>query len=134
MTKPIDPEEFKLGVHIIDDEHRVLIDYLNMLKGPQSQNNKEFETELMLGLLKYVEIHFTVEEEIIRAYGYPHIEAHKKSHKGFEDKLKELKINIENGEFDVRDSTKIYLEQWLLNHISKEDRHLCEFLNSKGLH
>ncbi len=134
MDDVIDPKKFKLGVLIVDEEHKVLIDYLNRLSRMWGEVYPDLEREVILGLMYYVKVHFTVEEEFIKIYKYPHTEDHLKSHRDFAEKIQSFKKDLESGGRDIRGAIIDYLKDWLVDHISGTDRDLCKYLNSKGVH
>jgi hemerythrin len=130
--------EYSVGVFIIDEQHKVLIELLNDLENlksidEKSQENQESKSSILQRLDQYTKIHFITEEELMRIYGYDDLENHKKLHARFSEKVEAFNNFYHDDKMFLFDNVYNYLEGWLLKHIQGEDRKLGPFLNSKGL-
>lgn len=127
-------DSLKVGNKLIDQEHATLIEYINLLQ--QSVEN-EISTKLMQqvidGLIDYTKTHFFVEEEMMKAYGYPDRDAHLKAHEGFCNRMDQIKTNFEQTGATISTDMLEFLKDWLTNHILQVDRRLSEFLADKKL-
>lgn len=128
-------EEYSVGVKLIDGQHKRFVDLLNDFKIAVNLEipNVDSMQKVFCDLVDYVKVHFTTEEEIQRIYEYPMQKKHFRFHSDFVEKIydfeKEIpKIHIE----DIREMSD-FLNNWLIDHIMKEDKVLAKFLNEQGL-
>lgn len=119
---------------LIDQEHAVLIDYINLLqKAIENESSIKIIGQVLEGLTEYTKTHFFVEEELMKAFEYPDVGQHKAAHEGFKGKLADLIHNYENGHTEISASAMSFLKDWLTEHILKVDRRLSDFLADKPL-
>lgn len=127
--------EYAIGVLIIDEQHKMLIEILNQLL--ELRDNKNESPKALGSILKslehYTNVHFTTEEEIMRIYNYENVQSHKKMHADFIKKISSLVKDYEDQEFFPMDVVYTYLENWLMKHILIEDKKMGPYLNAKGL-
>lgn len=127
-------DSLKLGNKLIDQEHAVLIDYINLLyKAVENETSVNIVAQVLDGLTVYTKTHFFVEEEMMRAFAFPDIKQHKATHEGFKLKLADLVFNYEKGDAQISNDTLNFLKDWLTEHILKVDRKLVDFLADKPL-
>jgi hemerythrin len=108
------------GIKEIDDQHRVLFDVIARLELAVSQEDKWSAVHYALvELSSYVNIHFAVEESLMRLHDYPDLEAHIASHRAFSAELAEIKKHSIRE--DVSESMTTLVKTWLVHHIGKED-------------
>jgi hemerythrin-like metal-binding protein len=118
------PEDLKVGIAKIDEQHRDLLNRVNTLSETDSQNLVVKEIEKTLDLLgTYVVQHFNDEEEIQKQCNFPKYEWHKEQHTAFISTFQHLKA-----EFIASGATAIFimklvdtLSDWLVNHIKGAD-------------
>lgn len=126
-------DSLKVGNKIIDQEHAMLIDYINLLqKSVENEISQRLLGDVLMGLVEYTKTHFFVEEEFMRAFAYPDAAAHNKAHEGFRQRLDALLKEFEKGDMDSQ-AVLEFLKDWLTSHILKIDRKLSEFLKDKNL-
>jgi len=119
---------------IIDQEHEVLIDYINLLQ--MSMVNEASNTllhKVLQGLVEYTKTHFFVEEEFMKAFHYPDASAHRAAHEAFRHKIADVLRDVERGEANLSADIMQFLQHWLTEHILKIDRKLSDFLADKSL-
>lgn len=125
-------DSLKVGNRLIDQEHETLIDYVNLLEQAVSNNaSKDIIGQVVQGLVEYTKTHFFVEEELMKAYGYPDIESHLKAHEGFRQEIDNLVEQLDKGESIDLNAVLEFLKKWLTNHILIIDAKLSEFLADK---
>lgn len=128
-------EEYAVGVRIIDEQHKVLLELLNDLD--QVRKNPEAAATKRSGILQrlenYTKVHFTTEEEIMRIYGVKDFETHKAMHAKFAEKVQAFNEFYNDDKMFLFENVYTYLEGWLLKHIQVEDKKLGPYLNSQGL-
>jgi len=125
-------DSLKVGNKLIDKEHEMLIDYMNLLERAVSNDASEGIIEQVVhGLVDYTKTHFFVEEELMKVYEYPDIDAHLKAHAGFIDETNKLVNQLKQGEAIDLNAVMDFLKQWLTAHILKVDAKLSAFLKDK---
>jgi hemerythrin-like metal-binding protein len=127
--------EYSIGVFIIDEQHKVLVQLLNDLGGLRSENSKnpESKSSILQRLDAYTKVHFITEEELMRIYGFEDLENHRKLHAKFSEKVESFCNFYHDDKMFLFDNVFNYLEGWLIKHIQGEDKKLGPYLNSKGL-
>ncbi|MBZ0156152.1 MAG: bacteriohemerythrin [Alphaproteobacteria bacterium] len=124
-------ENLALGIAVIDEQHKELIDGIGALLGAIVQGKGKEEVSRTVHFLEeYVVMHFGKEEEYMLEYKYPEYASHLSQHREF----MEIFVRIK-GEYENRGaSSELVIElnrcvvEWIIHHISKEDRVLGRFL------
>ena len=126
-------DNLKVQNKLIDQEHAVLIEYINLLqKAVENESSVKIIGQVLEGLTEYTNTHFFVEEEMMKAFEYPDVSKHKQAHEGFCKKLATLIENYEQGDTHISDSVMDFLKEWLTEHILKIDKQLSDFLADKS--
>lgn len=126
-------DSLKIGNKVIDQEHAVLIEYINLLQTAVENNTgTELLGQVLDGLTEYTKTHFFVEEELMKAFGYPAMSNHKAAHESFKRNLETFIRNYEQGDTQITGRTLNFLKEWLTEHILKVDRKLSDFLADKS--
>ncbi len=124
-------DSLKIGVTLIDSEHRELCDRIDRLFAACSQGKGRDEIVKTLEFLEsYTIKHFSDEEKLQRSSSYPKVAEHKAMHEFFIKKIADLKKDIvEHGaSVGVVSQTNYFLMDWLLNHIQKVDTELANYI------
>lgn len=91
-------DKLGVGVRVLDDDHKKLIDLLNRLDdGMKKGQGKETLGKVLDGLVSYTKFHFAREEEFFAKTGYP-AATHKKEHDGLVKQVLELQARYKKGE------------------------------------
>lgn len=126
-------DSLKVENKLIDQEHAVLIEYINLLqKAVENETSVKIIGQVLEGLTEYTKTHFFVEEEMMKAFGYPDEKKHKAAHDGFRAKLAELIKKHNSRDASVSGNAMLFLKEWLTEHILKIDRKLSDFLADKS--
>lgn len=126
-------DDLKVENKLIDQEHAVLIDYINLLqKAVENESSVKIIGQVLDGLTEYTNTHFFVEEEMMKAFEYPDMAHHKKAHEGFCNRLATLQENYDTGNAEISSDVMNFLKEWLTEHIMKIDRRLSDFLADKS--
>ena len=110
-----------IGIDVIDNQHRRIVDYLNELDDAYQSKDREKVSEVLVGLVDYTISHFTFEESLMEKAGYPLSEAHKRVHESFASQVNKYKERHDRGEHVMRELMS-ELRIWLTNHIKRDDR------------
>ena len=93
--------------------------------------------EILASLKDYTEFHFNDEEELMKKIGYPEIEAQKRAHSAFVEKL----VNIDFRELEAMDDNQEeylmdligFLLGWLSNHILGSDKKIGKYIKEHNI-
>ncbi len=126
--------DLRVGVGMIDDQHKELIAHMNAFFDSMNQNEKQQKVLEMLTYLEdYVVKHFSEEEKLQLSSGYPFYKEHKKLHTDFIADIKKIKSDIETIGFTFATAALVgsTLVSWLTLHIKKVDKGLGAHIMSK---
>jgi hemerythrin-like metal-binding protein len=128
-------DEYSVGIESIDQQHKNLINLINMLQTTVDYSTgEEFEQQCLAAVVDYTKTHFVYEEGLMSKYGYPDFEAHKAQHQKMIDKVNDLLAAYEEHPESAMKDALDFLKQWLIRHINGTDKQYSEFLLSKGAH
>ncbi|MHC4531957.1 MAG: bacteriohemerythrin [Planctomycetota bacterium] len=123
-----------IGIELIDEQHKMLIQRLNDLS--RAVEMMQGETEIMKTLefmIDYTNFHFSSEEKYMAEQKYPGLDCQQKQHEEFKDSLKRLVEDFEE-EGPTRTLTtsiNTFLANWLVKHIKGLDLKFGKFLKEK---
>lgn len=127
-------EQLKVGIDVIDDDHRKLVELINELHdGMMAGCNREALGSILDRLVSYTRLHFAREEEFFARTGYLDA-AHKKAHADLMAQMIDLTAKFK-GELLAAPSPLImdFLKDWLNDHILGSDKKCAAHLNSMGI-
>jgi hemerythrin len=120
-------EEYLTGIELVDGEHKELfriIDEVNhLVRLGVDKESLDGIFSVLGDLTNYTKEHFADEEEYMEAIGYDGIDAQKRAHRAFIEKLESMKPSdiIGNPQANM-ESLVEFLMQWLINHILYTDK------------
>ncbi|MBI5507864.1 MAG: bacteriohemerythrin [Deltaproteobacteria bacterium] len=121
------------GVPTIDLQHRSLFDHFSALTRKVGGKDASDTREFLDFVSRYAVEHFAVEGELMKRYAYPMADEHRQQHRMFGKYFQRLQREIASGQHDpllIAFHIQVFLIDWLVNHITKTDRHLTRFLRS----
>ena len=130
-----DIEQLHVGVKSLDEQHQVLfsmIDSLHHAAITSSTIDFDFIHDLAFGLIAYAQNHFKFEEGLMLP-GYLDGEKHHEMHRMVLKELSKFEMRALWRDPDVAADLSTFLRIWLTHHIATMDRHLGEFLNTRGV-
>lgn len=122
---------YLIGIPLIDEQHRELINLTNKLyeaclSGDQAAN--DIFREAARCMVDYIKYHFGAEEKILENVRYPELAVHKKEHeKLIKDVLEHVRLFQEGKKF-VPNTFARTLKDWILNHIAMVDKKYGEYI------
>jgi hemerythrin len=124
-------ESYSLGIKMIDDQHKGLLDIVNDLYSHSTGN--EFEEMLYFKnvihqSVDYIKNHFMVEEKLLIATKYPGYAEHKKAHDQFTLMVVASARDFESGKRMVLEKFAHFLRDWILSHIAVMDQDYAAYL------
>lgn len=128
--------KYMTGITLVDDEHRRLFEIIretNDLIHEEFLHDKYDEiVRLMNELRAYTEFHFSDEEALMERIQYPGLDAQKRAHSAFIERLVEIDLN-DLDEMDDHQQEYLldlirFLLDWLTNHILACDCKIGEYM------
>ena len=113
-------EKFNLGIDVIDNQHRQILDYINALEKIRATGAREQIKDVFDDLIDYTQSHFSFEENLLAQVNYQFLPSHRSIHELFVKRLKDCRQRFDNGE-SVEDDLHRLLSKWLINHIQHDD-------------
>jgi hemerythrin len=121
---------YSLGVKLIDDQHKGLIDFVNDLFNNASGNEKReraYFTEVIQQAVQYIKDHFQAEEKLMLGTKFPGYAEHKKVHDEFTLTVLKAVKDFEAGKRLVLEKFAYFLKDWILTHIAVMDRQYADY-------
>lgn len=121
-------DDFNTGYKRVDDQHFELVNIINELY--DSSNDKDLDLDHVKDSFKkaikrtidYASYHFSYEEKIMYAINYSKTKEHISRHRSFTNGVLEQVKFYEDGSRFVANQFLKYLRDWLLTHITVEDK------------
>ena len=112
--------ELDIGVNVIDNQHKRIVEYMNELYDANISGGINEISRVLDELVDYTVTHFTFEEELQEKAGYLFSKAHKRVHEIFTKRVAEFQSRSKAGE-DIGEELLNMLKTWLVNHIKGDD-------------
>jgi hemerythrin-like metal-binding protein len=131
-------ESMSVGVPLIDHDHKIIVYLINLFHHHIStEDDHKFLGTALNTLIDYTLFHFAREEQVMKVCKYPSSKDHKKQHEALVEQVtdivqhffknKELKNKepknkeLEKKEDAIQGELLLFLKNWLINHILKQD-------------
>ncbi|GFE57160.1 bacteriohemerythrin [Geobacter sp. AOG1] len=127
--------ELAINVAEIDKQHQELFRRFDeLLKACDSGQGQKEIARLLDFLDDYVRTHFRDEERIQANSNFPGYTEHRRQHQQFVSRLNDLKRQLatDGASLPVILQTNHMMVDWLINHISKLDRQIGDYLAAKA--
>lgn len=119
MAIPEWDDKFSIHNDVIDVQHKKLFDIAHragLLISKQVDGNEI--KKILVELFEYMKVHFHDEEAYMASIGYPGLERQSAMHQQI---IRDMTDLIQNIRYDFKQKLAIITEEWLINHILKED-------------
>ena len=112
---------YEIGIDVIDNQHRSIVDYINGLdclcrEGVQG----EALNQMLYDLVDYTHSHFAFEETLMEEAKFANLTEHQHCHQQFARQINDIRQRFDSGA-SVASELIDLLERWLLNHIMTDD-------------
>jgi hemerythrin len=117
-------DSYSMGIKIIDDQHKGLLEFVNDLFNHSTGNEweeREYFKDVIHQAVQYIKEHFATEEKIMIATKFPDYTAHKKAHDEFTLTVVKSVKDFESGKRLVLAKFAYFLKDWVLTHIAVMD-------------
>ncbi len=127
-------DSLSVGVDLIDEQHKMLIEKLADLSDALKKSMEFNEILKTLEfMIDYTDFHFTAEEKTMAEHDYPGLESQQEQHAEFKTTLDNILEDFkeEGPTKSIATSVNVFLLNWLINHIKGVDLQLGKFLAEK---
>ena len=117
--------DFSVGIKLIDDQHKGLINLVNDMFNHVSGYGPEervYFNKVIQQAVQYVKVHFSTEEKIMIHTNFPGYMEHKRAHDAFVLNVDDSIRNFETGSKFVLAEFTRFLKEWILTHIAIMDK------------
>lgn len=131
MAKKQWDESLSVGIDIIDEQHKMLIQRMDDLsRAVEIKQGAAEITEIIEFLIDYTNIHFSTEEQQMKEQNYPDLGYQQKQHKIFKDNILNIVRDFDdNGPTpELAISINTFLIDWFIKHIMEVDLKFGKFL------
>ena len=120
-------DEYRTGVTVIDEEHEELFHIIkranDLITADLLHDKYDEIVGVLEGLRDYTIQHFGDEEAYMESIDYEGLEAQKKAHEAFVDKLNDINLDdLDENQQQYLIDLVDFLLMWLVNHILKMDK------------
>ena len=128
-------EGLSVGVHILDANHRFLINLIKKFNDAvESKQDADRIGKILDGIYEYTDFHFIREEVLMRACGYSDVDAHHKVHLNLCEQIKEIcRRHAVAPSESLSAETRAFLNNWLTKHIMGQDKNYASVMVGKEL-
>lgn len=127
-------DAYSVEIELIDRQHRKLFTIVNELGSAAEQGKtKEALGRALDELIAYTKEHFKTEEDLFQTHSYPEATAHKEQHDQFVEKVGDFRERFDEGKLTMTVEVRLFLTDWLVNHIKKTDKKYSAFLLAAGV-
>ena len=133
MTKLVWKDEYSVGVKELDKQHEKLLDLINRLYEENPDKSLDDCFWHLNTMIKYAELHFTTEENLMEKYGYEGLEIQQNEHDSFTMKVFALNEELAQEKGDIYSDIIVFLKEWYVSHILGTDKEYMDFFKEKGV-
>ncbi len=127
-------ESFSIELNIIDQQHKKWIDFINILYTSfKNEVPKDDINENISKLLDYTDYHFGFEEKYLEDFNCPKQEDHKLAHEKFLNTIKTHQNQFNDGDYNAVYKLIVFLNNWVLHHITVDDKAYVDCFKVNGL-
>ncbi len=129
-------QEYSVDIEIIDAQHKELFKRINNLVQDIKLKRCKLTIDGTTKFLEdYVVSHFGAEERYMQECGYPGLELHRAHHQKFMADFEALKRELaaEHSSYGRSVRTNQIVVDWIIGHVTSEDREFGAYLKEKGI-
>jgi len=126
-------DRYSMGIKVIDDQHKGLLDFVNNLFNHATGKEEEeraFFKDVIQQAVQYIKDHFSTEEKYMLATKYQGYAEHKKAHDEFVITVVKTVKDFEAGKRLVLEKLAYFLKDWVLSHIAVMDTQYAKYFKT----
>ena len=127
-------KKYSVGIELIDNQHRELVNLTNELFQACLSPEKELETtfkETMSRMVEYVRFHFATEADYLKKINFPGYQNHIMLHDQLVKKILDAVKDYNDGKKYVPNSFVRTLKDWVFGHIAVYDQIYASHVKDK---
>jgi hemerythrin len=129
-----DENVHKVGIASIDDQHRELIERVNLIAGAVAHGAKITTVRPMMDdLILFTHTHFALEQRLMEEHGFPELQNHIEEHLELLQRMNTLYEFLGGSRQNKAELFSAFLSDWAELHVLQADKVLGNFLVAKGL-
>ena len=126
--------EYSVNVKEIDNQHKQFIQLIcRLFKAIDERTTQKELGPILNELITFAKNHFQTEEKYFDKFNYENSKSHKNEHRKFKKKVSELKNKYQNNEIEISYELVDFLEDWLVEHLMKQDQKYVQCFAENGL-
>jgi hemerythrin-like metal-binding protein len=127
-------DELSVQIKSIDDQHKILIEQINMFCANFNIGSKTEKMENLIKAMKdYTIFHFSTEEKYMKQLNYPEYNSHKAEHDKFVETVTDYEERYKNGRLLLSVEITFFIKEWVSTHILVTDKKYSEFFTRNGI-
>jgi len=135
MARIVWRDQLNIGFTLIDDDHKMLVEYLNDLDAAVNGRAYDSKTvaQIVLKMLQYAQEHIEREDDLMVRSNYPETEGHKRAHAELTAQANKIGAEFLRDQ-SLEKAIEIYefVADWLVKHIIDTDQKLGDYLNKSN--
>lgn len=125
MSKIAWSDDLALGHHLIDEQHKTLVEFLQRLEAAiERGDDKKALLKAFMEVHRYAAYHFDDEEELMKSRAFDAWHVHRYEHQQFLATIENMAEDFRARKAVISQETLDYLVAWHLEHINVADREL----------
>lgn len=126
--------ESSVGVKLLDCDHRMLFETINEIQRAAAAEEARGRTGALLrSLAGFTQTHFELEEEMMKATGYPGLAPHRREHNRVMKQMRKLVSRHTRGGLPLDGESLTILAKLHANHVQDGDLRYGNWLNETGI-
>ena len=127
-------DTYSVNIGVVDLQHKNLVNIVNELHRAMIAGKAKLELgKILSNLVKYTQVHFKTEENLMESHHYPDYANHKVQHEHLTKPVLEFQSKFQKNEVGLTLDVMEFLKDWLGKHILATDKKYTPFLNSQGV-
>ena len=118
-------DTYSVGIKLLDDQHRGLLDFVNDLFNHATGNTDEehaYFQKVIQQATQYISEHFITEEECMLATNFSGYSEHKKAHDDFKFAVVKSVNEYKAGKIQTLENFANFLKEWIASHVAIMDK------------
>ncbi len=133
MKKILWDESFSVGVEVLDQQHKQVVEIINRLIDEPAEGFGPDEVARVLDdLTKFVHYHFQTEERLLAERGYEDLQTQQAEHREFRNELAGLCMGSMKDHTVIPINALLYLKEWWVDHILVKDMKYRPFFGNRS--
>jgi hemerythrin len=127
-------DAYSVQIGIVDAQHKNLVNIVNELHQALARGQgKQQLGRFLSSLIKYTQVHFKTEENLMQSHRYPDYMRHKSEHDHLTEAVLDFQGKFLRNEVGLTIEVMDFLKDWLTKHILGTDKKYTPFLNAEGV-